>query len=204
MYIFVKQLLDYVVSAIMTIVFSPILLIIAIIIKLDSRGPVFFKQKRVGKDEALFDIYKFRTMRTDTPKDMPTHLFNNPEAFITKSGRVLRKTSLDELPQLFNILRGQMSFVGPRPALWNQYDLIAARKGSAARLKPGITGWAQVNGRDELPIDVKAAYDQTYAEKMGFLLDVKILFMTVFSVLTSKGVAEGASAKQSDEESAKK
>lgn len=189
MYKIIKPLLDYSVAAVLTLLLSPVLCIIAIVIKLDSKGPVFFRQRRIGKDEREFYIYKFRSMRTDTPKDMPTHLFQNPDTFITKSGKFLRKSSLDELPQLLNILKGQMSFVGPRPALWNQYDLIEARKGGAAALKPGITGWAQVNGRDELPIEIKAAYDQTYAANIGFLFDMKILFKTVSDVLSSKNVA---------------
>lgn len=191
-YRYIKQILDYLAAFCLTILLSPILLLLAIIIKLDSKGPVLFKQKRMGKDHVEFYIYKFRSMRTDTPKDMPTHLFDNPDAFITRIGRFLRKSSLDELPQLFNILAGKMSFVGPRPALWNQYDLIEARKNLGAdKMKPGITGWAQVNGRDELPIDVKANYDGYYAKHLTFLLDLKILIMTIGSVLTSKGVSEG-------------
>lgn len=197
-YLWVKQILDYLFSIILIIVLSPMLLIIALIIKLDSKGPVLFKQKRIGKDCIEFDVYKFRSMRTDTPSDMPTHLFQNAESYITASGNFLRKSSLDELPQLFNILKGEMSFIGPRPALWNQYDLIQARENQAERLgvnansiKPGITGWAQVNGRDDLPIDVKADLDGFYAFNLSFKLDIKILFMTFFSVLTSKGVSEG-------------
>ena len=197
-YLWIKQMMDYIFSFILTIVLSPILLIIAIVIKLDSKGPVLFKQKRVGKDCTEFEVYKFRSMRTDTPADMPTHLFQNPESFITKSGKFLRKSSLDELPQLFNILKGEMSFIGPRPALWNQYDLIQARKNQLVKygvdantLKPGITGWAQVNGRDELPIEVKADLDGYYAKNIGFIFDMKILFMTFSSVVTSKGVSEG-------------
>lgn len=197
-YIWIKQLLDYLFAAVMIIGLSPILLIIALIVKLDSKGPVLFKQRRIGKDCVEFDIFKFRSMRTDTPSDMPTHLFQNPESFITASGRFLRKSSLDELPQLFNILKGQMSFIGPRPALWNQYDLVEARKKQAKKvgvdansIKPGITGWAQVNGRDELPIDVKSDMDGRYARDLSFVLDVKILFMTGLSVLTRKGISEG-------------
>jgi len=197
-YLRIKQLLDYIFSFLLTVVLSPILLLIAIIIKLDSKGPVLFKQKRIGKDCTEFDVFKFRSMRTDTPSDLPTHLFQNPESFITKSGKFLRKSSLDELPQLFNILKGEMSFIGPRPALWNQYDLIDARKKQAEKygidanaVKPGITGWAQVNGRDELPIEVKADYDGYYVSHLSFFLDIKILFLTVFSVITSKGVSEG-------------
>ncbi|HVI42367.1 MAG TPA: sugar transferase [Anaerovoracaceae bacterium] len=202
-YLWIKQILDYLFAAILIIVLSPILLLLAIIIKLDSKGPVLFKQKRIGKDCVEFNILKFRTMRVDTPSDMPTHLFANSESFITAPGRFLRKSSLDELPQLFNILKGEMSFIGPRPALWNQYDLINAREEQAIKsganangVKPGITGWAQVNGRDELPIDVKANFDGYYARNLSFTLDVKILFMTVFSVLTSKGVSEGGPKAQ--------
>lgn len=193
MYLSVKSLLDFILALFMTIVLSPVLIIIAIIIKLDSKGPVFFRQKRMGKDNREFEILKFRTMRTDTPKDMPTHLFQNPEAFITKSGRFLRKSSLDELPQLFNILKGEMSFIGPRPALWNQFDLIEARNAlGAEKIRPGISGWAQVNGRDELPIPVKAELDGFYAANVSFGLDVKILFMTMKQVLHAEGVIEGA------------
>ena len=197
-YLWMKQVGDYLFAIMLTVILSPILIVLAIIVKLDSKGPVLFKQKRIGKDRVEFDIYKFRSMRTDTPSDMPTHLFQNPESFITASGRFLRKSSLDELPQLFNILKGQMSFIGPRPALWNQYDLIDAREKQAEKvgisansIKPGITGWAQVNGRDELPIDVKADMDGYYVSKISFMLDLKILFMTGLSVLTSKGISEG-------------
>ena len=196
MYVYIKQLFDYICSFVMTLILLPILIIIAAIIKLDSKGPVLFKQKRVGKDNKHFEIYKFRTMRTDTPKDMPTHLFNNAESFITPIGRFLRKSSLDELPQLFNILKGEMSFVGPRPALWNQYDLIEARNQCGANLvKPGITGWAQINGRDEIPIEQKAKLDGEYVKSMSLMMDIKILFLTVFSVLKSEGVSEGGPKK---------
>ena len=197
-YFGVKQILDYLFAFILIVVLSPILLIIALIVKLDSKGPVLFKQKRIGRNRTEFYLYKYRSMRTDTPSDMPTHLFSNAESFITASGRFLRKSSLDELPQLFNILKGEMSFIGPRPALWNQYDLIQAREDQALKtganansVMPGITGWAQVNGRDELPIDVKADLDGYYAKNLSFILDVKIILMTFFSVLTSKGVSEG-------------
>lgn len=188
----IKYLSDRILSALLTLLLSPLLIIISIIIKLDSSGPVLFQQRRIGKDNREFQIYKFRTMRTDAPKDAPTHLLGNPDAYITKVGRFLRKSSLDELPQLFNILRGEMSFIGPRPALWNQYDLIEARKENGAdKLRPGITGWAQVNGRDELPVLVKADYDGQYAQRVSFGMDVRILFRTFFHVLTSKGVSEG-------------
>jgi O-antigen biosynthesis protein WbqP len=194
----VKQILDFLFAVLLTIILLPLLLLIAIIIKLDSTGPVLFRQKRVGQNGKEFMILKYRTMRTDTPKDMPTHLFQNAESFITRSGRILRRSSLDELPQLFNILRCEMSFIGPRPALWNQYDLLEARENQAEKngvsanaVKPGITGWAQVNGRDELPINIKADLDGYYAKNLSLILDIKILFMTVGSVLTSKGVSEG-------------
>ena len=197
-YLWFKQILDYICSAALIVILSPILLLLAAAVKLDSKGPVLFRQKRIGKDHVEFNILKFRTMRADTPSDMPTHLFRDSESFITSTGRFLRKSSLDELPQLFNILQGQMSFIGPRPALWNQYDLIRAREDQAAKtgisansVKPGITGWAQVNGRDELPIEVKADFDGFYAKNISFPLDLKILFMTVTSVLTSKGISEG-------------
>lgn len=163
---------------------SPLLLVLAAWVKLDSKGPVFFRQKRVGRDKRLFSILKFRSMYADTPHDVPTHLLQNPEAMITRSGRFLRRTSLDELPQLFNILAGQMSVVGPRPALWNQADLIAERdKYGANALVPGLTGYAQVNGRDELPIPVKAELDGYYAAHVSFVLDMKIFFKTIFNVL---------------------
>ena len=153
-------------------------------------------EKRVGKNKVLFDILKFRTMRTDTPHDMPTHMLKNPDAFITKSGHFLRKTSLDELPQLWNIFVGQMSVVGPRPALWNQYDLIEERdKYGANDVRPGLTGWAQINGRDELPIEVKARFDGEYVEKLSFLFDCKCFFGTIVSVLKHDGVVEGGTGQ---------
>ncbi|MEG0910870.1 MAG: sugar transferase [Ruthenibacterium sp.] len=189
---FVKRVLDFVLSLCGVIVLSPIFVALAVWIKCDSKGPVFFVQKRVGKDKVLFPILKFRTMRADTPSDVPTHLLKNPEAQITKSGRILRRTSLDELPQIFNILVGQMSIIGPRPALWNQDDLIAARDAYGVNaLVPGLTGYAQINGRDELPIAVKAELDGYYAAHIGFVLDVKIFFKTITNVLFGKGVVEG-------------
>ncbi len=206
-YLRLKQAGDYLFAVLLTIILSPILIILALIIKLDSKGPVLFKQKRIGKDCVEFDIFKFRTMRTDTPSDLPTHLFQNPESFITASGRFLRKSSLDELPQLFNILKGQMSFIGPRPALWNQYDLIESREQqkeafgfSANSIKPGITGWAQVNGRDELPIEIKAKLDGYYAKNVSLPLDIRIRCLTVTSVLTRKGVSEGGPKNNRKEE----
>src|SRR5699024_6679387 len=171
---------------------SPLFLVLAIWIKADSKGPVFFKQKRIGKDRAFFQIYKFRTMRSDTPKDTPTHLLNDPASFITKSGSFLRKTSLDELPQLINILKGEMAVIGPRPALWNQDDLADERdKYGANDVLPGLTGWAQINGRDELPIEVKAKLDGEYIENMGFWFDLRCFFGTFLSILKGDGVVEG-------------
>ena len=191
-YIKVKKVMDIILAFISIILLSPILVLIAILIKLTSKGPVFFKQKRIGKGKSIFYIYKFRTMRTDAPKDMPTHLLDKPDAYITKIGKVLRKTSLDELPQLINILKGEMSFIGPRPALWNQYDLIAERdKYGANDVYPGLTGWAQINGRDELPIEVKAKLDGEYVYNMSFFFDVKCFFGTIISVLKGEGIIEG-------------
>jgi O-antigen biosynthesis protein WbqP len=188
-----KRWIDFLSSLCGILVLSPLLIFIALWIKLDSKGPVFFTQKRVGLNKTLFPIYKFRTMRIDTPKDTPTHLLEDPTRFITKSGAFLRKTSLDELPQLFNILLGQMSVVGPRPALWNQTDLIAERDLYGANdVRPGLTGWAQINGRDELPIDVKAKLDGDYVKRMSLRFDAVIFVKTIFSVLKSEGVKEGA------------
>lgn len=201
----IKRLIDVVLSALGLVILSPFFLILAIWIKLDSKGPVFFKQKRVGKNKKHFNILKFRTMRTDAPHDMPTHLLSNPEAFITRSGHFLRKTSLDELPQIWNIFVGQMSIIGPRPALWNQYDLIAERdKFGANDVSPGLTGWAQINGRDELEIDVKAKLDGEYVQKMGFGMDIKCFFGTILSVLKSDGVVEGGTGELHKKEAEKK
>lgn len=192
MFLKVKRLVDIVLSLVGMIVLSPLFLIIVILIKLDSEGPVFFKQKRVGKNKTHFDILKFRTMRIDTPKDTPTHLLENPDQYITRVGKFLRKTSLDELPQIWNIFVGDMSIIGPRPALWNQYDLIAERdKYGANDIRPGLTGWAQINGRDELPIEVKAKLDGEYVKNMGVMMDIKCFIGTIVSVLKSDGVVEG-------------
>ncbi len=192
MYMKIKRLIDIVLSLIGLIILSPIFLIIILGIKLESKGPVLFKQKRVGINKTHFNILKFRTMRIDTPKDTPTHLLENPEQYITKMGKFLRKTSLDELPQIWNIFIGQMSIIGPRPALWNQYDLIAERdKYGANDVPPGLTGWAQINGRDELAIEVKAKLDGEYVEEIGFCMDVKCFFGTIVSVAKSDGVVEG-------------
>ncbi|MEH7011321.1 sugar transferase [Neobacillus niacini] len=205
MYMTIKRVIDIILSLIGLIVLSTIFLILIIAIKLDSRGPVLFKQKRVGINKTHFNILKFRTMRIDTPKDTPTHLLENPEQYITKMGKFLRKTSLDELPQIWNIFVGQMSIIGPRPALWNQFDLILEReKYGANDVPPGLTGWAQINGRDELEIDVKARLDGEYAEKIGFMMDVRCFFGTIFSVLRSDGVVEGGTGtKKADKESVK-
>lgn len=193
---YVKQSIDFLMSFIGIIVLSPIFLFLCIWIKLDSKGPILFKQKRVGKDKTYFYILKFRTMYIDTPKDMPTHMLANPEQYITKAGRFLRETSLDELPQIINILKGDMSIIGPRPALWNQDDLIAERdKYKANDVKPGLTGWAQINGRDELEIPVKAKLDGEYVEKMGFAFDCKCFFGTIVSVLKHDGVVEGGTGE---------
>lgn len=192
MYKNIKNLADRLLALAGLIVLSPVFLILMLAIKLDSRGPVFFKQKRVGIHKTYFNILKFRTMRTDTPKDMPTHMLQNPGQYITRVGGFLRRTSLDELPQIINILKGDMAIVGPRPALWNQYDLIEERdKYGANDIKPGLTGWAQINGRDELEIPVKAKFDGEYVSKMGILMDLRCFFGTFLSVLREDGVVEG-------------
>ena len=191
-YRYIKRIIDILLSGLAIIILSPLLLILCIAIKLDSPGPIFFTQKRVGIHKTYFQIYKFRTMRTDTPKDMPTHMLANPAQYITKTGRVLRKTSRDDLPQIFNIFKGDMSIVGPRPALWNQDDLVAERdKYGANDVTPGLTGWAQINGRDELEIPVKAKLDGEYVKKYGFTMDVRCFFGTFLSVLRQDGVVEG-------------
>jgi len=196
----IKRFLDIVLSLAGIIVLALPLAIISAVIKLDSPGPVFFRQKRFGIHKSFFEILKFRTMRTDTPKDMPTHMLSDPKKWITKSGAFLRKTSLDELPQLFNILAGHMSVIGPRPALWNQEDLIAERdKYGANDVMPGLTGWAQINGRDELPIDVKARLDGEYAQNLSFTFDVKCFVGTVKSVLRHEGVVEGGTGQMEKE-----
>ncbi|MGI6537811.1 MAG: sugar transferase [Caldicoprobacterales bacterium] len=191
-YLKVKRLIDFVLSLIALIILLPLFVVISIAIKLDSKGPVFFRQKRIGMHKKHFYILKFRTMRIDTPNDTPTHLLKNPEQWITRVGKFLRKTSLDELPQIWNILVGEMSVIGPRPALWNQFDLIEERDKYGANDVPvGLTGWAQINGRDELPIEVKAKLDGEYANNIGFLMDVRCFFGTLVSVLKGDGVVEG-------------
>ncbi|WP_455537601.1 sugar transferase [Terrisporobacter sp.] len=188
----IKRFLDFLISMIGIVILSPVFLLIILLIKLDSRGPVLFKQRRIGINKKEFNILKFRTMRIDTPKYIPTHLLDNPEAYITKIGGVLRKTSLDELPQIINIIKGEMSIIGPRPALWNQFDLIEERdKYRANDVLPGLTGWAQINGRDELAIAVKARYDGEYVDNMSLFFDIKCFFRTILKVLKRDGVVEG-------------
>ena len=200
-----KRLLDSVLSLAACIVLAPVMLAIAVWIKLDSPGPVFFRQRRVGAHKTHFNILKFRTMRGDTPHDVPTHLLKNADSYITKSGAFLRKTSLDELPQIYNILVGEMAIIGPRPALYNQYDLIEARdRVHANDVRPGLTGLAQVNGRDELPIDVKARYDGEYAANITFLGDMKIFFGTFGYVFHRKGVVEGGTGALEEQQKAGK
>lgn len=192
MYSTIKRGIDFCLSLLGIIMLFPLFVLIVVLIKADSPGPILFKQKRVGIHKKYFNILKFRTMRTDTPKDTPTHMLEDPDKWITKVGKFLRKTSLDELPQIFNILIGEMAIVGPRPALWNQYDLIAERdKYGANDIMPGLTGWAQINGRDELPIDVKAKLDGEYVKKMGFKMDTKCFLKTIKAVVKSDGIVEG-------------
>ncbi len=189
---FFKRFFDVVLSGFAIVVLSPLLLLLALAVRLDSKGPIFFRQKRVGKGKTYFQILKFRSMYADTPHDMPTHMLGNAQSHITRVGRVLRVTSLDELPQLFNIFAGQMSIVGPRPALWNQDDLIAERdKYGANDLVPGLTGYAQINGRDEIPIEQKAKLDGWYVQHIGFITDCKVILGTVAAVFTHKGIVEG-------------
>lgn len=193
---FFKRLIDIVLSLLGILALSPVLLIIALLIRLDSKGPILFRQKRVGRHKTYFNILKFRTMRVDAPHDMPTHLIVDPEAYLTRVGKVLRRTSLDELPQLFNILAGQMSIIGPRPALWNQDDLIAARDLYHANdVMPGLTGWAQINGRDELEIEEKARLDGEYAARISFAFDCKCFFGTIHTVISRDGLVEGGTGK---------
>lgn len=189
---FYKRLLDIVLSLCGIIVLLPVFLVIAAAIIIDDPGPVFFKQKRVGKNKKLFKILKFRSMKMSTPRDTPTHMLKNPEQYITRVGKILRKTSLDELPQIFNILAGQMSIIGPRPALWNQDDLVAERdKYGANAVRPGLSGWAQINGRDELEIPEKAKFDGEYVKNMSFGMDWKCFWGTAVKVLKHESVVEG-------------
>ena len=200
---FFKRLIDIVLSGMALLILWLPMLIIAIIVKCDSKGPVFFWQKRVGLHKETFMMPKFRSMYTETPANMPTHMLQDPDQWITKAGRILRKTSLDELPQIITIFTGKMSIIGPRPALWNQDDLIAERdKYGANDVRPGLTGWAQINGRDELEIDLKAKLDGEYVEKMSFLFDCKCFFGTITSVLRHDGVVEGGTGQMNQEKDA--
>ncbi len=200
MYSCLKRAMDFILALLGLIVLSPVFLILSAAIKIDSPGPVLFCQKRVGIHKTCFQIYKFRTMRTDTPKDMPTHLLKDPDRYITRVGKFLRRTSLDELPQIVNILKGDMAVVGPRPALWNQDDLIAERDRYGANdVRPGLTGWAQINGRDELEISVKAKFDGEYVRRMGFGMDCRCFFGTFLSVLRGDGVVEGGTGAMAAE-----
>ena len=201
---YAKRLIDLLLSACAIVVLSPVYLLICIAIVADDPGPVFFRQKRVGIHKTYFLILKFRTMKVSTPKDVPTHLLENPEQYITRVGKFLRKTSLDELPQIFQIFTGKMAIIGPRPALWNQFDLIAERdKYGANDVRPGLTGWAQINGRDELPIDVKARFDGEYVQNLSFAFDCKCFFGTIRSVLKSEGVVEGGTGQLEKEKKGK-
>lgn len=192
-----KRFFDILFSLILMLILIPVFLLLSIVVKVTSRGPVFFKQRRTGKDKTEFYIFKFRTMYLETPKNMPTHLLENPDKYITPVGKFLRKTSLDELPQLINIIKGEMSFVGPRPALYNQYDLIALREAEGVNgIRPGVTGWAQVNGRDELEIPEKVKFDSYYVKNQTIRFDIKIVFITLYKALFGYGVVEGKQQKQ--------
>ena len=192
MYPYIKRGADVLFALLALICLSPVYLALALAVKISSPGPVLFRQKRVGRGGRLFTIYKFRTMRTDTPRDTATHLWQDPARYITGVGAFLRRSSLDELPQFFNVLKGDMSIVGPRPALYNQDDLIAARREAGVdAVRPGITGWAQINGRDELPIPVKVRYDREYVENLSLKMDARCFFGTIISVLRAEGVREG-------------
>ena len=193
---FGKRCLDVILSGCGIVILAPLMALIALAIKVDDPGPVFFRQKRVGIHKSYFHILKFRTMKMDTPRDTPTHLLENPQKYITRVGGVLRKTSLDELPQVFQIFSGKMSVIGPRPALWNQEDLIEERDRYGANdVRPGLTGWAQINGRDELPIAVKAHFDGEYVQRLSFLFDCRCFFGTILSVLKHDGVVEGGTGQ---------
>ena len=200
---FLKRTIDLLLALCGLAVLWPLFLIIAIAIKIDDPGPVFFSQKRVGLHKQYFQLYKFRSMKVSTP-DVPTHLLEHPDQYISRVGAFLRKYSLDELPQLLNILRGDMAVIGPRPALWNQYDLIAERdKYGANDVRPGLTGWAQINGRDELTIEEKSAYDGEYVRKLSFTFDCKCFFGTIGAVLRHDGVVEGGTSALEDEKKEK-
>ncbi|KON82898.1 capsular biosynthesis protein [Rossellomorea marisflavi] len=204
MYRKIKRIIDILFSLIGLIILFPIFVILIIAIKIDSKGPVLFKQKRMGINKTYFNILKFRTMKIDAPKDIPTHLLNDPEQYITKMGKILRKTSLDELPQILNIFIGDMSIIGPRPALWNQYNLISERdKYGANNILPGLTGWAQINGRDELPIELKAKLDGEYVSNISLRMDVRCFLGTLISVVKSDGVVEGGTGVKNQVASSK-
>lgn len=195
-----KRLLDILLSACGIVFLSPLFLVLAIAIKVDDPGPVFFRQIRVGIHKSYFEILKFRTMKADTPRDIPTHMLEDPDKYITRVGRVLRETSLDELPQIFQIFTGKMSVIGPRPALWNQEDLIAERdKYGANDVRPGLTGWAQINGRDELSIPIKAWFDGEYVNKMSFAFDCKCFLATIRTVWRQEGIVEGGTGRMEKE-----
>lgn len=198
---FFKRLIDIVLSGVGLILLAIPMAVVAVIIRCEDPGPVIFMQKRVGLHKKFFNLYKFRSMKMDTPHDTPTHMLENPQQYILKAGKFIRKASIDELPQLWTILKGDMSIIGPRPALWNQDDLVAERdKYGANDVKPGLTGWAQINGRDELEIPVKAKLDGEYVEKMGFLFDCRCFFLTVLSVVKRDGVVEGGTQEIKREE----
>ena len=198
---FVKRMLDMILSFCALVVLAIPMAVVAVMIKLDSKGPVLFWQKRVGIHKETFMMPKFRSMYTETPAEMPTHLLNDPERWITPVGKVCRKLSIDELPQIWSILTGKMSIIGPRPALWNQFDLIKERdKYGANDVRPGLTGWAQINGRDELEIPVKAKLDGEYVKKMSFLFDCKCFFGTILAVLRHDGVVEGGTGTMKKEQ----
>lgn len=195
-----KRLLDLGLAAVAMVLLALPMLVIAGVVRATSPGPALFWQRRVGARKVYFMMPKFRTMRTDTPHDVPTHLLRDPERYITPVGRFLRRTSLDELPQIFSILSGKMSFIGPRPALWNQLDLLAERERCGANdVRPGLSGWAQINGRDELPVAVKARYDGEYAERMSLLFDCRCFFGTLVKVMKREGVVEGGPGRPEEE-----
>lgn len=199
---FLKRVIDILLSFLGLIFLLPVFALISLLIIIDDPGPVFFTQKRVGINKTFFKLHKFRSMKMSTPHDTPTHLLDNPEQYITKIGKFLRKSSLDELPQIWDIFVGNMSIIGPRPALWNQDDLVAERdKYGANDVRPGLTGWAQINGRDELEIPVKAKFDGEYVENMSFAFDCKCFFGTIFSVLRHDGVVEGGTGELHKQES---
>lgn len=205
LYSLLKRVIDIVLSFAGIIILSPVFVLLAILIKIDSRGPVFFKQRRVSRRRKVFNILKFRTMRTDTPKYIPTSDLENPYVYITRMGRFLRKTSLDELPQFFNILRGDMSFVGPRPVIPNEGKLLQLRDGEGVNaVRPGLTGWAQVNGRDDMPPDIKSRYDSEYIDRMGFCFDMYILFRTFICVIKGHGIIEGKNGEKPGDKPADK